>query len=231
MIEPLLLPALFFAARYALTEGSTRILAQRLSAARHAAVRAVNGLFASTLVNVAVNVAALLLAVYGLRGRLPHEQLVLAISTVYAAGVLHAALKLATNAWWIAELGRYLLRHGIHGPKAWLRAHVAREVETHFRNMGALRRLAYRFSDAPRPRDLVEILTREIWALVAVKLALLVAVVAVYVALFSLYTRPVLVEASTRLNWLQAFLWPFGFSIDYFLHTGIAAWIETALRF
>lgn len=231
MIEPLLFPALFFAARFVLTEGSTRVLTKRLAMARHAAVRAVNELFTATVVNVTVNVAVLLVAVYGLRGRLPHSQLVLLISTVYAASVLHAAFKLIANSYWIYELSRYLLRHGVHGPKAWLRSHVAREVQTHFRNMGALRRFAYRFSDAPRPQDLIEILTREIWALVAAKLTLLLAVVALYVALFSLYTRPILVEEATRLNWLQAFLWPFGFSIDYFLHTGIAAWIEVALRF
>jgi hypothetical protein len=231
MLEPLLLPALLFAARHALAEGSARVLSGRLAMARHAAVRAVNELLVSTAVNVGVNVALLLLAVYGLRGRLPPEQVVLAVASVYATSVLHAALKLVTNGYWIYELARYLLRHGWHGPRAWLRAHVAREVESHFRGMGALRRLAYRFSGAPPARDLVEILTRQIWGLVAARVAMLVAVVALYIALFALYTRPILIAEATRLNWVLAFLWPFGFAIDYFLHTGIAAWIERALRF
>ena len=231
MIAPLLFPVMFFAARYLLTEAGTRVLVRRLTTARHAAVRAVNALFASTVLNVSVNVVVLLMAVYALRGSLTTDQRVLVVTTVYAAGVLHAALKLLTNVYWIWELSRYLLRHGVHGPQVWLRSRITRDVGAHFRNMGMLRRIAYRFSGAPRPRDLIEILTREIWALVAAKLGLLLAVVVLYVVVFSLYTRPLLVEAATRLNWVQAFLWPFGYSIDFFLDTRIAAWIESALRF
>jgi hypothetical protein len=228
MIE-LLLPALFVAARYVVAEGTTRVFAHQLARARHAAVRAVNEIFISTVVSVVINVSVLLVAIHGLRDRLPGTQLVLVISTVYAASVLHAALKLAANAYWISELSRYLLRHGVHGPKAWLRFYVARTVQTRFQQMGALRRLAYRFSGAPRPIDLIEILTREIWTLVAAKLVAIVVIVVVYIAIFSLYTRPILVKEVTHLNWLQAFLWPFGFAIDHFLDTRTTVWIETAL--
>ncbi len=230
MIEPVLFPALFFAARYVVSEGASRALVQQLTLARHAAVRAVNEIFISTVVNVAVNIAVLMTAIYGLRDSLAETQLVLVVSTVYAASVLHAALKLTSNAWWIYDLARYLLRHGVHGPKAWLRFYVTREVRAHFQKMGPLRRLAYRFSSAPRPPDLVEILTREIWKPVAAKVSAIVVIVALYIVMFSLYTRPILVEEATHLNWLQAFLWPFGFSVDYFLHTHTATWIENTLR-
>jgi hypothetical protein len=230
MIEPLLFPAFFFVARFFVAEGVSRALVQRLAQARSTAVRAVNRTFASTVLNVSVNVTVLLAAVYGFRDRLPAGELVLVISTVYATSVLHAALKLVTNGYWIYDLSRHLLHHGVHGPKAWLRSQVAREVQADFQQMGVLRRLAYRFSGAPRPGDLVEILTREIWKLVAVKLSTIVAIVALYIALFSLYMRPILVHQATRLNWLQAFLWPFAYSIDYFLQTHTTAWIEHTLR-
>jgi hypothetical protein len=231
MIELLLFPATFFAARLLLTETAARLLTRKLTGARHAAVHAVNELFATSVLNVSVNVAVLLVTVYGLRGRLAHDQLVLVISTVYAASVLHAGLKLLTNGYWIWELSRFLLRHGIHGPKAWLRARITRDVEAHFQNMGVWRRIVYRFSDAPRPRDLVEMLTREIWALVTAKLVMLLAVMALYVVVFSLHTRPLLVEEATHLNWLQAFFWPFGYSMDIFFGTNLTAWIESQLQF
>lgn len=230
MIEPLLLPLLFFAARYFITESCVHILAQRVAIARHAAVRVINGLLVSTVLNMAINIVVLLVVIFGLRNRMPLDQRVLVISTVYAGSVLHTMLKVAANGYWLLEFARYLVRHGMYGPKAWLRMHVAREVHAHFREMGPLRRIAYRFSGAPRPQDLVEIITREIWAVVATKVGTLIVIMAVYAAMFSLYMRPILVEQATRLNWLQAFLWPFGFSIDYFLHTHSVAWIESALR-
>jgi hypothetical protein len=191
----------------------------------------VNEIFFSTLINVSVNVGVLLAAVYGLRERLPAQQLVLIVCSVYAASVLHAGVKLALNAWWIADLGRHLLRHGVHGPKAWVRERVAREVHAHFRHMGWLRRLVYPLSGAPRREELIELLTREIWPVVATKLLTILAIVVTYVAVFSLHTRPVLIAEATHLNWLQAFLWPFAYAIDYFLSTHLAAWIEGALRF
>lgn len=116
-------------------------------------------------------------------------------------------------------------------PAAWLRSHVAREVQGRFERMGWLKRLAYAVSGAPKKSDLIDILTREIWAVTAVKALATVALIVVYTAVFSLHIRPILIEETTRLNWLQAFLWPFGFSVDYFLHTHLTAWIARALQF
>jgi hypothetical protein len=224
----LLLPVLYFVSRYALSETVTRLVTRRQ---RHAAARTVNAIFVSTLIQVSVNVGVLFAAVYGLRGQVPFQQLVLIVCSVYAASVLHAVIKLALNAWWIVDLGRHLLRHGVYGPKEWLRARVAHEVHAHFERMGLFRRLAYRLSGAPRREELIDILTHELWPVVATKLLTTVAIVVIYTAVFSLHVRPVLVAETTHLNWLQAFLWPFAYAVDYFLPTRFAAWIETALRF
>jgi hypothetical protein len=228
VLNLLLFPAMFFVLRYTVAEGVSRFMAGRQ---RNAALRVVNGIFTSTIVNVTINVTAFLVAIYGLRGYLPQKQLVLAVSTVYVASVLHVGFKFALNAWWICDLSRYLLRHGVHGPKAWLRAHVAQEVQARFQQMGLLTRVIYLLSGAPAKADLIEILTREIWRVVATKALATLVIAAIYIALFSLYTRPVLMEEATRLNWVQAFLWPFGFSVDYFFHTNVTRWIESALDF
>ncbi len=231
MVVLLIYPVLFFAVRYVISKGVSRLMAERLMQQRNAAVRVVNEILTSTIFNVIVNIIVFLVAIYSLRGHLGEKQLVLVISTVYAASVLHASFKFVFNAYWIYDLSWYLLRHGVHGLRAWLRSHVAREVHTRFLQMGWLKRLAYKFSGAPREEDLIEILTREIWKVVMIKVFATVVIIFVYISVFSLHTRPVLIQEVTRLNWLQAFLWPFGFSIDYFMHTHIADWIEHALRF
>lgn len=223
-------PAAFFAARLLASEAVSRVLVAKLVTVRMAAVRAVNSMLLSTLVNVSVNVVVLLAAVYGLRGRLAERELVLVIATVYAASVLHAGIKFALNAWWIIDLTGFLCRHGVHGPKAWLRTQVQGQVEAYFTRMGTWRRFAYRISGAPRPTYLVEMITREVWTVVAARIVATAAILAVYLAIFLLYTRPILIHEATRLNWLQAFLWPFGFSVDYFLGTHTAEWITSALH-
>jgi len=227
----LIFPVLFFAVRHAIAQGVSRLMAERITQVRSAALRVVNEIFMSTILNVIVNVAVLLVAVYGLRGRLPGKELVLVVSTVYAASVLHVGFKFALNAYWIYDISRYLLRHGVRGPRAWVRSHVAREVHARFQQMGRLKRLVHAFSGAPRKEDLIEILTREIWQVVMFKVFATLVIIVVYTIVFSFHTRPILVEEATRLNWIQAFLWPFGFALDYFLHTHIAVWIERALRF
>jgi hypothetical protein len=147
---------MFLVGRYLASEGLTRVVAARIGTARLVAVRAVNAMLLSTLINVSVNIGVLFAAVYGLHGRLGERQLVLVVATVYAASALHAAIKLILNAWWIADLTRYLWRHGVHGPKAWLHAQVRRQVDAHFVQAGLLRRVAYRLSGAPRPSELAE---------------------------------------------------------------------------
>jgi hypothetical protein len=57
-----------------------------------------------------------------------------------------------------------------------------------------------------------------------------VVVIALYVVIFVLYTRPILIHEATHLNWGQAFLWPFAFSVDYFLHTNTRAWIVSTAQ-
>lgn len=153
-MSELFFPAIYFIARYAMCTSVSRLMAQRLAHQRHAAVRVINEIFTSTIINVTVNVVVFLVAIYGLRGHLPHKQLVLVITTVYAGSVLHVVIKCMLNAYWIYDISRYLLRHGIYGPRAWLHSRIASEVHARFRRMGFLGRLAYRLTGAPGETDL-----------------------------------------------------------------------------
>lgn len=224
-------PLLFLAFRHLVTRGVSYAIVERITHVRSTALRVVNEIFLSTILNATMNIAVFMVAVYGLRGRLPHPDLVLVISSVYAASVLHVCIKFVRNAYWFSDIFRYVMRHGVHGPRAWLRSYVAREVEGRFDRMGWFQRLAYTFSGAPKKSDVIEMLTREVWTVAATRALASAALIVVYIAVFSLHIRPLLIEETTRLNWFQAFLWPFGFSVDYFLHTHLAAWIERALRF
>lgn len=227
----LVYPLLFLAFRHLVTRGVSRAIVERITHVRSAALRVVNEIFLSTILNATMNIAVFMVAVYALRGHLPQRELVLVISTVYAASVLNVCIKFVRNSYWFFDISRYVMRHGVHGPRAWLRSHVAREVQGRFDRMGWFKRLAYAFSGAPKKSELIEILTREIWAVGVVKILATVTLMVVYTAVFTLHIRPILIEETTRLNWIQAFLWPFGFSVDYFLHTHLVAWIGRALRF
>jgi hypothetical protein len=227
----LIFPLLFLVSRVVLSTSVTRLFTSRLLAQRQSAVRAVNAILLSTIAEVSLNVGVLLAAVYGLRHHLSMSQLVLVVCSVYAATVLHTVLKLVLNAYWLIDLVTYLLRHGLYGPKTWLRAHVTRQVEAHFRQMGIMKKFAYRLSGAPPREELIDLMTHEIWKVVAIKVLAIFAIIIIYLALFSLHIRPILIADTTHLNWIQAFLWPFAYAVDYFLPTHCMGWVKAALQF
>jgi hypothetical protein len=139
-----------------------------------------------------------MIAIYGFHNVLTDKQLVLLVSTVYAGTVLHVIFKFLVNSYWIYEMSRYVARHGINGPKAWLRSHVERDIHARFLQMTWLSRMAYRFSGAPNQHQLIETLTHEIWRVVVIKTVAIFVIIGLYIAIFALFTRPILIQEATH---------------------------------
>jgi len=90
----------------------------------------------------------------------------------------------------------------------------------------AVVRLVHRLGRGPKREDLIELTTRDVWRLVYARLLLLVFMVTAYIFIFNVWTRPLLLRETTGLGWLQAFLWPFAHSVDYFFGTQTSSWIR-----
>jgi hypothetical protein len=178
------------------------------------------------LTQLGLNVAVFLIAVYGLRGRTAPDTVELVVTSVYAASMLHFLSRFVLQFRLIKELAAHLLLHGWHAPRAWIRTQVIREIDARLGRMSRLTRWIHRLGRGPKREDLIELTTREVWRVVSVRLLLLLSMLSAYIVIFNIWTRPLLLRESTGLGWLQAFLWPFAHSVDYFFGTQTSRWIR-----
>jgi len=216
----------FFLFRYGLSVLVTGVIAAHITDGRRNVLRVINATLASTLFNITVNVTVFLFAVYGLQSWLGRHAAAIVITSVYAGSVMHMGFTVLSRYRLVADIARHVARHGWHGPKRWVRTQIARAVENRFVEMNMLQKWAYRVAGGPAPNKLTDAITRQVWPLVAARGTGLVVVVAIYVVVFNLFTRPVLLEHTTGLNWLQAFAWPFALAIDEVFGTRLAEWVR-----
>jgi hypothetical protein len=219
-------PLTYVVARMIAAHLMSRTVAARLAAGHSRAERMISDALVSTLTQLGLNVAVFLAAVYGLRGRISPGIVELVVTSVYAASVLHFMSRIVLQFRLVTELAAHLLLHGWHAPRAWIRTQVTREIDAHLARMGWLTRLVHRLGAGPKREDLIEFTTHEVWRLVYARLLLLLFIVTAYVFIFNLWTRPLLLSEATGLGWLQAFLWPFAHSVDYFFGTQTSSWIR-----
>lgn len=219
-------PLIYVAARMIATHLMTRTVAARLAAGRNRAERMINDALVSTLTQFGLNVAVFLVVVYGLRGRIAPGMVELVVTSVYAASILHVASRFVLQFRLVREVAAHLLLHGRHAPRAWIRTQVASEIDAHLARMGWLTRWVHRLGPGSQREDLIELSTHEVWRLVYARLLLLLFIVTGYILIFNVWTRPLLLREATGLGWLQAFLWPFAHSVDYFFGTQTSSWIR-----
>jgi hypothetical protein len=219
-------PLIYVVARMIAARLMSRAVAAHLASGRSRAERMINEALVSTLTQLGLNVTAFLAAVYGLRGRIAPGMVELVVTSVYAASVLHVVVRFVLQFMLVRELAAHLLAHGWHAPRMWVRTRVAREIDARLARMGWLTRLVHRLGPGPKREDLIELTTREVWQLVYARLFLLLFLVAAYILIFNAWTRPLLLREATGLGWLQAFLWPFAHSVDYFFGTQTSSWVR-----
>jgi hypothetical protein len=219
-------PLIYVVARMIAVQVLSRTVAAHLATGRSRAERMISDALVSTLTQLGLNVAVFLIAVYGLRDRVAPGTVELAVTGVYAASVLHFMTRFVSQFSLMKEIAAHLFLHGWHAPRAWIRTQVTREIDARLAKMSWLTRLIHRLGPGPKREDLIELSTREIWQLAYARLLLLLLIVTVYVLIFNLWTRPLLLSETTGLGWLQAFLWPFAHSVDYFFGTQTSSWIR-----
>ncbi len=219
-------PLIYVVARMIAGHLMSRAVATRLTAGRSRAERMISDALVSTLTQLGLNVAVFLIAVYGLQGRTAPGMVELVVTSVYAASVLHFLSRFVSQFSLMKELVAHLFLHGWRAPRAWIRTQAAREIDARLARMGWLTRLVHRLGRGPKREDLIELTTREVWRLVYTRLLLLLTMMAAYIVIFNIWTRPLLLREATGLGWLQAFLWPFAHSLDYFFGTQTSGWIR-----
>lgn len=218
----LLLPGSYFLLR----EGVAWRLATNLSLGASEAMEHLDRALVHSIIEICINVAALSLAVLGAPHWWPHKTAILVTTVVYMGTVLRGAAKVLMNLREFLSFTAHLVRYQRQGPQRWVATRIAPEVNSRFDQMGVVQRVLNYLGGGPSREQYVEIQARIVVEALSRKALLLAGIFVVYVGLFRFVAAPILIEDATGFNALQAFLWPFAYSIDHFMGTGLSGCVR-----
>jgi hypothetical protein len=209
-----------------LREGVAWRLATNLSLGASQAMERLDRAIVHSIIEICINVAALSLAVLGAPHWWPHKTAILLTTVVYMGTVLRGMAKILLNLRDFLSFTNHLLRYRSQGPHRWVATRIAPEVHSRFDQMGVVSRVLNYLGGGPSREQYVEIQARIVVEALTRKALLLTGIFILYVGLFRFVAAPILIEDATGFNALQAFLWPFAYSMDHFLGTHLSGLVR-----
>jgi len=211
-----------------LREAVARRCATSLSLGASQAVERLDQAIVHSIIEVCINVAALLLAVLAAPRWWPHKTAILLTTIVYMGTVLRGMAKVLLSLRESLSFTSHLVRYRREGPRRWVAAQISPEVHRRFDQMGVVARALNYLAGGPSRQQYIEVQARIIVEALTRKVLCLACVFVLYVGLFRLVAAPILIEDATGFDALQAFLWPFAYSVDHFLGTRMSDFVQRA---
>jgi hypothetical protein len=195
------------------------------------AVRRIYRSLMKSLFEIGINVVIFLAAVYKAREIFDYPTAVLIICSVYTGSIVHAGFKLACN---LSLIINVLKKYRLNLKKfvfseIYDKAH--REAQQKLADMGMVSRFFYKISSGPDATTIALVIADNaapiIWKRILTKLVMVGLTIGLYIMVFRILISPFLIQQTTHFNLLQAFLWPFAYSLDYFLGTAFSSWVRS----
>jgi hypothetical protein len=182
-----------------------------------------------SLAEISINILIFLLITYKVEAYFDYHASLMMICSVYVGSLLHSVYKIIRNFDVLLILirdYRLNIKRYIFGQ---IYAKARSEAQEKFKGMGVIKRLVYRVSAGPGA-DTVAMRVANgamplIWKRVSARLFAVLMTVVIYILIFRLVVAPFLIQETAHFSPIQAFLWPFAFSIDYFFHTHLSGWV------
>jgi hypothetical protein len=232
MIPILYYPIAFAGIRAVVSGQVRRSIRHGIALSATEAVAHFTGFLTSSIVDVTVNVLVITAALFWAPRWFSDATAVLIVCSVYASSMLHGGTKLLCNARFLLVLCKHhhlnlkrLLYEEIYHSAHW---QAAEQIS----KLGVLKRACYALGRGPSAeciaRQIAETAVPLIWRRILMRATIAVVTIFVYVVVFRCLVAPFLIRQSTAMSLFQAFLWPFAYSIDYFLGTSLTALIHSA---
>lgn len=209
-----------------LREGVAWRLATNLSLGASQAMERLDRALAHSIIEICINVMVLSLAVLGAPHWWPPKTAILVTTVVYMGTVLHGAAKVLMHLRECLSFTAHLARYRQQGPHRWVASQIAPDVHSRFEQMGVLTRVMNYVGGGPSREQYIEIQARIVVEALTRKALLLAGIFVLYVGLFRFVAAPILIEGHTGFNALQAFLWPFAYSVDHFMGSHLSAFVR-----
>jgi hypothetical protein len=196
----------------------------------YVSVRRILRFLTEQIVKSLMNIALLLVSVYGSGWFLNRRMSVLLICSVYMASVIEGLVRLLRA---LPNIYSLLVVH--HGnPRSYLHARIRREVYKRLRYDDArsslLKRLFKRVmlrSDEEISSEVAHKVVSAVWSRVVGRFMATTTALAVYIVVFRFVVAPYLITTHTKLTVWQALLYPVAFASDYFFGTSLVKQVHT----
>jgi hypothetical protein len=225
----IVIPLVFAGTRAIVSEIINRRIDRGIAETTTEAVRRIYRSLLKSLFEMGINVAIFLTAVYKAGEFFNYQTTVLIICSVYAGSVIHAVWKLTGNLSLIITL---LKKHRLNLKKfvyseIYEKAYL--EASQKLAGMGMVGRFFYKLSSGPDATTIALAIAGGaapvIWRRILSKLVMVGLTIGIYVMVFRILVSPFLIQQTSHFNLMQAFLWPFAYSLDFFLETEISRWV------
>jgi hypothetical protein len=206
-------------------------VAQGIDKTASTAVDQISRTLIVNLVEISINILLFIAFIYGSGMFFDFRTSLTMICSVYVGSLIYSICKVIKNFGFILILGRdyrlnlkrYIFEQIYHN--------VRSEAQQKFNGMGAIKRIVYKVSAGPGA-DTIALRVANgaiplIWNRVSARLLAVSITVLLYILIFRLIVAPFLIQETAHFSLLQALLWPFAFSIDFFFHTTCSSWVAS----
>lgn len=193
------------------------------------AVRQISRSIMVNFAEISVNIMVFLVIIYKAGVFVDYQTSVLLICSVYVGSLLHSSYKIIRNFKRVLiiardyrlNIKRYMFEQLYENAR--LAAHEQLD------RMGVLRRIVYTISSGPGADTIAMRVAAGamplIWKRVFSGLIAAAITVSLYIVVFRMIISPFLIQQTTHFTLVQALLWPFAFSIDFFFNTSFSNWV------
>jgi hypothetical protein len=223
----ILIPLAYAGLRTAIATAVEHKVRQGIGETAVQAVHQVSHTLIVQLAEISINILLFLLIIYKAAALFDYHTTVLMICSVYVGSLIHSTYKIIKN----FNLILNIIRDYRLNIKQYLFEQIYEntrlEARREFESMGLLKRVFYRASAGPGENTIALRIANGtlplIWHRVLTRLVMILVTVGLYILIFRMIVSPFLIQQTTHFSLLQAFLWPFAYSIDFFFHTAFSS--------
>jgi hypothetical protein len=227
----ILLPLAYAGLRLAASAAIRKKVAQGIGESTVAAISQISRTLIVSLFEISINILLFLAIIYFSGSLFDFQTSMTIICSIYVGSLAHSISKVIKNFNFMLLLGRDYrlnLKRFIYEQ---IYQNVRSEAQKTLDGMGLIKRIAYKVSAGPGADTIALRVARGamplIWKRVSARLLAILITMLLYILIFRMIVAPFLIRETAHFSLLQALLWPFAFSIDFFFHTTFSSRIAS----
>jgi hypothetical protein len=195
------------------------------------AVGQISRSLAASLLEISINILIFLAVIYQSGTFFDFRTSLTIICSVYVGSLMYSIYKVIKNFNFIWILGRDYHLNLKRYIFEQIYQNVRSEAQAKLDGMGRIKHMFYKAFAGPGATTVALRVAHGamplIWQNVSAKLLAVSITAMLYILIFRMIVAPFLIQETAHFSLLQALMWPFAFSIDFFFHTSCSSWVAT----